>query len=186
MIDLLFASVLLIMAAAIVVLFAMLGELATRLPQPAVERGSTLKPIDGARIGHVSSWWPPQLSRLNDAKDGVLLVLSSACASCEGIGQQLQQGADLPDSEFGILVSCGNKDSGQDFIARHKLERFGFYIDKGGEWVRSEFNVMMSPSALFFNEGRLETALVFDDLKMLRKAGSDSQLPARVPRSAPV
>lgn len=187
MIDLLFAFVLLFMAAAIVVLFAMLGELAARIPQPSRTRlGSSIKPVEGARIGHVASWWPSQLSYLKDRRNGVLLVLSSACASCEDIGRQLQQAADARSSDFGILVSCGNAESGQDFISRHGIDKFSSYIDRGGEWVRGEFNVMMSPVALLFREGRLQAALVFDGLDALHKLGDDGELVSLIPTVANV
>lgn len=182
MIDLLFAFVLLFMAAAIVVLFAMLGELAARIPEPARTRfGSSIKLVEGARIGHVASWWPQQLAYLKEGRNAVLLVLSSACASCEDIGRQLRQGADSRASEFGILVSCGNAESGQDFLSRHGIRKANSYIDRGGEWVRGEFNVMMSPVALLFKEGRLQTALVFDDLDALHKIADDGQLLSPIP-----
>ncbi|TAN32069.1 hypothetical protein EPN29_10115 [bacterium] len=187
MIDLLFAFVLLFMAAAIVVLFAMLGELASRIPQPArLHSGPSIKPVEGARIGHVASWWPTQLAYLKEARDGVLLVLSSACASCEEIGVQFRKSEDPRISGFGILMSCGNIESGHDFIARHGLSKASSYIDKGGEWVRGEFNVMMSPVALFFREGRLQTALVFDDLDALHKLTDDGQSLYPIPTVANV
>ena len=171
MTELVFSVVLLVLAAAIVVLFAMFGELTARLPNlNAGYLDPKIVPLDEARLGSTPKSRPAPLRHLAEVDDGaaLLLVLSTACASCEGVGRQLAAARNGSRSKQpGILVSCADAHSGNEFIQRHALENFPTYVDEGGAWVSSSFGVQHSPTGLLIRGGRLESALIFTDLSAL-------------------
>jgi hypothetical protein len=164
-----FGFALLTLAAAIVVLFAMMGELSSRVPEPgAAQRDTTVRPVEDARIGHAPQVWP---AGLPDPADAVLLVLSTACGSCKDVAGQLGTDpahADWP--EVAVVVSTAGKQTGEEFVTTHGLDRFPHYIDEGGEWTVGEFGVQLSPTALVLRSGRLASAHVFNDVTSLRNA----------------
>jgi len=60
MVLVVFGVALLILAVAMVVLFAMMGELASRVPGPsAIRRDATVRSLDEAQLGSIPSSWPP-------------------------------------------------------------------------------------------------------------------------------
>src|SRR5215472_10394160 len=112
MVDAVLALTVLVLAAATAILFAMVGELASRIPEfSRATNPGQLQPIDGAQIGHVPDSWPVPLRHLAIIDKSVLLVLSSACASCEELGRQLQR--ERPSANMAVLVSCATRESGE-------------------------------------------------------------------------
>jgi hypothetical protein len=156
-----FGCALLVLTAAVVVLFAMLGELVARLPDP--QRGPAVLPIEEAAIGRSPDAWP---AALPDPQRCVLLVLSTACGSCANIAERLSEEPDW--EELGVVVSTAGRHTAEDFIARYGLARFRHYIDESGEWVGDQFQVRISPSALVFHAGRLTSAYTLNDPSGLR------------------
>lgn len=177
MIDVLFALVLLALVGAVVLLFAMFGELTARLPTLDIGYlDPTVTPLREARLGSAPDYWPEQLAPLLDANDGsaLLLVLSTACGSCENVAEQLTNEIDQQSSiDTGVVVSCGDRRLGENFIERHGLDGMPTYVDEGGEWVIASFGVQTSPSALAIRHWRLESAAVFTDVVALRAATTD-------------
>lgn len=159
---------LLVIAAAVVVLFAMLGELASRVPDPRPERHvPVVEPFAEVRSGHVARVWPAELP---DPERCVLVVLSTICGSCRKIASQLAERPGYAGwTELGVVVSTGDARKGQEFVARNGLEHFRHLIDEGGEWVASEFDTRLSPTALAFHGGRLIAAYTFNDVEALRQ-----------------
>ena len=87
-----FGIALLVVAAAVVVLFAMLGELATRIPAPGpTRRDPVVQPLEEARLGGVPAYWPPGLRQACGDRDLVLIVLSTVCSTCADIAFQLTE-----------------------------------------------------------------------------------------------
>jgi hypothetical protein len=169
--DVVFAAVLLLLAAAVVLLFAMMAELAARISTAGDgRRDLTLTPLEEARLGEAPGDWPEPLAAAAFTEDQTLLVvLSSACASCEDVAGQMSkelEAGEMPATA--VLVSCGDRAIGEDFVHRHGLQRMPCYVDDGGAWVKEAFGVQTSPSALVIRRGRLESALVFTDLSALR------------------
>jgi hypothetical protein len=180
MVDVVVAFTMLVLAAAIALLFAMVGELASRVPEfnRAINR-DPLRPVEGAKLGHVPASWPAALGNLAADENALLLVLSSACASCEDVGRQLHNVA--PNPGVALLVSCGSRETGEAFVARHDLKSIDHFIDVGGNWVRGEFGVMVSPAGLLLRRGRLESALIVQDLKSVFKLMSEpSPIPEHI------
>jgi hypothetical protein len=161
-----FGFALLVLAGAVVVLFAMLAELASRVPQP---EPPWVQPLEEARLGHVPAAYPADLADDVSEERHVLLVLSTVCQSCQAIAVQLvEDHADWAD--VALVISTADRRNGEDFVARHKLGRFTYYIDEGGDWVSGEFGVQTSPTALVLRNGRLASAYAFSDVATLRSA----------------
>lgn len=169
--DVLVALVLLTLAAAVTLLFAMLAEVNARLPPS--DRSAVTMPtmLEEAKLGASPSEWPPMLSRIgHDDMDALLLVLSPSCSACESVGSQLssQLGKDeLPSTNLAVVVPCSSETIGYDFVRRHGLDRSVAYVDVGGEWISTSFGVQTSPAALRIRDGILESAVVFNALSTL-------------------
>jgi hypothetical protein len=174
MIEIFFGAVLLILVAAVVLLFAMLGELNSRLPterEAAATRDDTIAPLEDALLGAEPGSWPqPLRDRLAGAGGpGIALVLSTACATCKDVATQVADELDRGGAgDLAVIVSTADRDRGEQFVRRYGLERVAHYVDEGGTWVSEAFNVRMSPTALVMRNGRLESALVFQDVQALR------------------
>lgn len=162
--------VLLVQAMAIVVLFAMLGELASRVPEP---RRPGVQAVGEAQLGAVPTVWPDEFSRVMRMEQPVLLVLSTVCNSCRSVAADLVNHTDW--TEAALVVSTSAADKGSGFVAEFALGGFPHYVDEGGSWVKNEFGVDTSPTALVFRGGQLVSAYTFSDLATLR-----SRLPEQV------
>jgi hypothetical protein len=167
------AIAVLVMAAAIVLLFAMMGELTARLPRLGVGyRDPTVRPLPEVRIGARAAHWPSELLQFANQDDAAcLVVLSTACATCEDVAQQMAEhlsgGSQVPT---GIVVSCADRRTGEEFVRRHGLDGFPVYVDEEGEWVSREFGARTSPSGLVLRQGVVDAAYVFGDMAALEKA----------------
>jgi len=164
-----FGFALLVLAVGMVALFAMFGELSARVAQAAPQtRSAEIIPLENTRLGHVPGSWPAELAGLRENLS-VLLVLSSACASCEDIAGQLRANPGFAArNEMGIVVSTAHPGTGEDFAARYGLKQFSHYIDDGGTWVTGEFGVQSSPCALVLDNGRLIASYIFHDVGALQ------------------
>ncbi|MES9542605.1 MULTISPECIES: hypothetical protein [unclassified Actinomadura] len=163
-----FGFALLLLTAAVVVLFAMLGELATRVPDPDDRPVPVVRPLDGTNIGREPGEWP---AGLPDRDDAVILVLSTVCASCQTIAKQLAAEPEhLAWAELGLVISTGAREGGEDFVTANRLGSYRHHVDEGGAWTRAEFAVEISPTALVFRGGRLASAHTFNDVAALRDA----------------
>lgn len=164
-----FGFALLILTISMVVLFAMFGELSARVAgaEPQI-RSTEIVPLENARLGHAPGIWPAELPG-ERADLSVLLVLSSACSSCDDIATQLHENPSYAQwNGLAIVVSTAHRVTGEDFITRHQLGQFPHYIDEGGSWVTGEFGVQSSPSALVLHGGELLAAYMFHDVGALR------------------
>ena len=165
-----FGIALLVVAAAVVMLFAMLGELATRIPAPGPpRRDPVVQPLEEARLGSIPAYWPPGLRQADGDRDLVLIVLSTVCSTCADIAFQLTEEPGHSDwGELAVVVSTGSESAGQSFITQHRLTAFRWFIDTGGDWISQQFGVRVSPTALAFSDGRLSSAYGFHDVAALR------------------
>jgi hypothetical protein len=168
------AFVVLLLAAATVVLFAMLGELYARVGGAA----ESTRPLQEAAVGQRPATWPAELARLADAPEAVLLVLSTACVSCNQVAEQLRDQPDpLPGLLAGVALSTPDEQRAETFIDRYGLPRESVYVDGGGRWITESFGVQTSPSALVLRDGELVSAVVFSDIETLKTAISPIKQP---------
>jgi hypothetical protein len=178
MMEIFFGAVLLLLVAAVVLLFAMLGELTSRLPterEAAAARDPEIWALEDARLGVEPSRWPAGLAGLSAAEapdpDAArpVLVLSTACSTCKDVAAQLSDELDQgAEADMAVIVSTAERERGERFVEQYGLQRLPHYVDEGGAWVADEFDVRMSPTALVMRGGRLESALVFQDVQALR------------------
>ena len=115
----LFGAVTLLLAAAVVVLFAMLGELYARVePGAGRDAASSVRLLTDVPVGRGPLTWPAELAEVRDADLGAVLVLSTACASCTRVAGHLAGGADLGAIPVAIVVSTVNFGGSTPFSSR--------------------------------------------------------------------
>ena len=164
------AFVVLLLAAAMVALFAMLGELYTRVGGAP----PTTDSLPEANVGQRPDAWPPELARLATAGDAALLVLSTACVSCNRVAEQLREAPDpLPGYVTGVALSTADDERAETFMRQYGLSGDAVYVDLGGDWVTKTFGVQTSPSALLLRDGQLVSAVLFTDIAALQSAAAD-------------
>lgn len=168
--NILFSVVLLILALAVVMLFAMYGELAARVESGGSGRKSTLVVLDEARLGRRPDRWPTEFGLLPQADVPVgVLVLSASCRSCARVASQLVSASDSWRGKLlGVVISAASIERAQEFQAANDLTGFTCYLDDGGEWVTGEFGIQSSPVALIMRSGKLDAAYILDDLDLMK------------------
>ena len=159
-----FGVALLLLACAVVLLFAMFGELAAKVGPALDGAASHVGPLDGAKIGAVPSSWPEQLDQVQTADHTLLLALSTSCSTCQKVAEQVSA-QDRPG--YVIALACPDQGTGAEFIRAHGLAGLPYYLDPAGEWLRTELGVQESPASLVFQHGQLVSARVFTDIRAL-------------------
>lgn len=162
---------LLVFTAALVLLYAMVGELAARVPRAAHDDGDGdfVTPLTDLRAGAAPASWPAELAALQGEERAVLLVLSPACSSCNRVARELAAtDADAFGLPLGVVVSSGDLRTGEEFAARHGLRRMPCLVDERGAWVTGSFGVRTSPAALVLARGVAAEAYVFGGFHTVR------------------
>jgi hypothetical protein len=165
--------VMLLVGGAIVLLFALTGELYARTgglegSPESTPGGTGVRPLEQARFGVRPRQWPEPFAGFGTGGPHLLLVLSTTCASCEEVAAQL---AGEPDTgDLGIVVTAADRGDVEHFVQRHDITRWPYLVDEGATWVSTEFGVKISPSAVVVKEGRLVSALLFSDVAAVRAA----------------
>lgn len=169
--DITFSVAIAVLAVAMVVLFAMLGELAAivkRIPSTP-NSGPLLRPIENAAIGRSPRAFPDgPLSRVAESEFAQLVVLSTSCKTCEDMAPAIR--AELqadPKGDVVLVVSSPNNHVGLDFTNRHRLDAVPHWIDGGGKWLREEVGIDVSPAYLLFSGGSLRSAMTFSSVAAL-------------------
>jgi hypothetical protein len=171
--ELFFGIVLLLLAGGMVVLFAMVGELASRVGEPsAPKRSPEVRPLAEARVGDAPAGWPGSLSALRSADRALLVVLSTVCGICRELAPAVAAAGSAGPALIGVVVTCGVEESGIEFVAGYGLDRLPHHIDVDGRWVRDDFNVQSSPVALIVAGGKVRAALLFNDVAALLDEGT--------------
>lgn len=165
LLEIFFGLILLLVVVAIVVLFAMFGELASRVPES--DRTGTVI-YDSAQIGTRPDQWPEPLRHCQDGT-AQLVVLSPTCTTCRSVAEQIMR-EPTPATELALVISCSTRESGEAFIQEHDLGALVHYIDVGGQWVTHGFGISVSPCALLLRDGMLVTALLFQEFATLQDA----------------
>jgi hypothetical protein len=135
-IDIVFGGVLLAVIAALVLLFAMLGELATRTPaDQQTVRGLDVRPIEEARLGVEPQAWPAPLAGISDtAGQTIVLVLSTVCSTCNDVAGQVaaERNVGLGD-DLAIVVSTGDLERAEAFLDTYGIGGSRHHIDVSGD-----------------------------------------------------
>lgn len=154
----------LIFATAIVILFAMLGQLWARIEAREVS-SSSARPLQGAKLGALTHSWPAQLTAgRDDASVRSLVVLSATCTTCQQIGRDLRSTQPPRDYISGVVVTGPRQREIEEFMADFGPFPVPTVPDASGDWVTGEFGVNSSPSLLLFEDMRLVEAYTFNHL----------------------
>jgi hypothetical protein len=170
------AIALLLLTIAMVVLYAMMGELASRLPAEEATPATWIHELVDFRDGASAAVWPEGLFPLASVTNAVLLVLSPICNTCSKVAAELGR---LPEGELGdslgLVVSAGNREVGEDFVETHSLGHIPHFVDEGGAWTTGNFDVNTSPTALMFKKGVLTEAYAFGTIEAIRPMVTKTQ-----------
>jgi len=168
-----FAFALLILAVAVGLLYAMCAELASRTGGVS---GAETEPVRYVRpLGRSSVYlrdsaaWPTALAGLRSNRDFLLVVLSTSCATCNTIGEQLsnQDWAERAEGRLGVVVSTADQEIAEEFIAKYRLNRLPCYLDVHGDWSAAALGLSVSPAGLIFHHGDLDETYVFNHIEPL-------------------
>lgn len=156
-----------VLAVAVVGLFAMMGELASRVPDPDQAQGvasgpGSLEPLAEARLNVAPDDWPPELAEVRDAARAHVIVFSASCATCRQIASGETGPLDVLPQPVAVMVSCPRQEAGDKFLATHPMiAKYPHVLDVRGDWLTNNFEVRTSPSVLVFEDGRLTSAHIF-------------------------
>jgi hypothetical protein len=158
-----------LLAIGMVALFAMMGELYARFGGPGSAAPAEAVLDVEAKLGGSASSWPGELASLGTAPDGLLIVLSASCVSCEDVARELSKDFQpVPGYETAVALTASDAKRAEAFLAGHDLPKDRVFVDVGGRWVIENFEVQSSPSALVFARGALVSATVFTSVNSLK------------------
>lgn len=167
---------------AVVGLFAMMGELASRVPEPESEQidpDAPPRPLEDVRLGAEPDSWPAELAEVADQPVAHVLVFGATCGTCRRILSGGTGPLDVLSPRPAIVISAAGSEAGAEFVAEHPmLADYPHAIDAGGEWLKRNFGVGISPTVLVLAHGRLQSAHTFSAATMLRNLPADTPQPS--------
>jgi hypothetical protein len=168
MVDLILAIALFVLTVAMVGLFAMMGELAARVPDDgAQEDTGPPRPIQQVALDVIPGKWIDEVAYLEQQEFGVAVVFSTSCASCQRIASGATGKLDLPP-DAAVVISSSSQELGEQFVEDNPmLRRYRHVVDPGGTWLTENLGVDISPSVLTFQYGRLTSAHTFATASVL-------------------
>ncbi|WP_163509071.1 hypothetical protein [Fodinicola acaciae] len=157
-----------VLAVAVCVLFAMVGELATRVLAPSeLQRGGAAAEtavIDGVSIGTEVSALPPTVggppADVEAPTDAGVLVLSTICTSCDAFARTLARSAKaekLP-GPLSVVISAPTAETAERFLSETGLKHvrtIAARFDQRGQWCREVLGVNTSPAFVRIVGGRV-------------------------------
>jgi hypothetical protein len=175
MVEIVLGVAVFVLAVAVVGLFAMMGELTSRIPEPEslpdlhrLVHPSTLDSppephsIPEALLDAAPAEWPAELAVVRDAELAHVLVFGSTCVTCGRIANGETGPLNVLPPPLAVVISCPLPKDGAEFLAKHPLVTdYPHLVDVGGTWLSSNFGVGISPSLLVFARGRLQSAHTF-------------------------
>ncbi len=170
----LFGIMLLILAIAIGVLFAMCAELAQRIGSSGGSTGTTatasyVRPVDrpGVYLRPDVSW-PREFDGIRSRDAFLLIVVSTSCNSCSIVADELGDGwAARAAGRLGLVISTADARRGTAFVAEHGLAGIPHIVDEDGTWTTESLGLSLSPVGLVFIAGRLHESYVFNQVEPL-------------------
>ncbi|WP_117211570.1 hypothetical protein [Allorhizocola rhizosphaerae] len=168
MVDIVLSVTVFLLTVAVIGLFAMMGELSSRVPaqEEVPQEAAPPQPIEEARLGAAPAQWPAELAQLSNADNAVIVVFSTLCTTCRRIAGG-QTG--LLTGVSGVLISCPGAGRGTEFLNEFPMLRdHPVALDVEGHWLTTNFGVDISPSVLVFERGRLLSAHTFTSAPSLQ------------------
>lgn len=173
MIEIVLALSVLVLAAGVILSYAMVGELAARFEESVLGNSvrSFVRPLQNAPINKYPRSWATALTAISRARRGALLVFSTSCISCERLAPSLPAAIQsFPIREVALAIASPRRELAESFIERHQLQLVRHWIDDAGKWLRDDVGVTTSPVCLVFDAGLLTAALSFSDFPILADA----------------
>lgn len=171
----LFAFVLLILAAAVGLLFAMCAELSQRVGAggtAAAPEARYVRPLGRPNV-YVRDTvaWPAPLAEVRARGDFMIIVLSTSCQTCHTIGEQLGTDGwpERTSDELALVLSTPDPYLAEEFVDKNKLQGVRRFVDTGGDWTEAELGLTMSPVGLIFRQGELMESYVFNHIETVWK-----------------
>jgi len=170
----LFGIMLLILAVAIGVLFAMCAELSNRIGTSGGGTGTGtvanyVRPVGRPEVYlREDVTWPQELAGVSSRDAFLLLVLSTSCQTCGTAADELADGwAARGAGRLGLVISTPGISRATTFVSDHGLADIPLFIDDGGEWVTRSLGLSLSPVGLVFIDGRLHESYVFNNVETM-------------------
>jgi hypothetical protein len=160
-----FAFALLILACAVGLLFAMCAELASRGGGNAAE----IEPARYVRPLGRSNVYLRETTALRGNDDFLLLVLSTSCATCNTIVEQLGRDdwANRSAGQLGVVLSTPDRELADGYVDKYGLAALPLYVDVNGDWSEAALGLSLSPAGLIFHHGDLDETYVFNQIDPL-------------------
>ena len=159
----------LVLTAAVVFLFAIVGELASRIPDADSAGAGHATALEDFHHGARAASWPAVLPGADEGRRTVLFVLSTACSTCNLVAAELVEHPSRDvGGRLGLVVVSPTVSIGEEFIDQQNLHDVPHFVDEGGQWVAGNFGVTLSPAALVFEDGELVRAFTFSSVTLLR------------------
>jgi hypothetical protein len=169
----LFGFMLLILAVAIGLLFAMCAELSQRIGSSSGAGTANVEgyvhPVERPGVYlRPDAVWPREFDSITSRDAFLLIVLSTVCTTCASVAGQLGQGwAERGTGRLGIVISTPDVQRGVSFVADHHLDGIPHIIDEDGAWTAATLGLSLSPVGLFFISGSLQGTYTFNQVEML-------------------
>lgn len=164
--NVVFAIAILLLAVSVIVLFAMLGELASRLQSTSASRDLSYQPLELADTTIPGEFPSPLPSGLD-----TVVALSSACLSCRALLRDAKDLFDALGSKGGVILACRSEEDGKGFLTQAGVSaarRSLIALDPGGEWLRHHLELDVSPSVIFLS-GADPRGFAFGSVQALRQ-----------------
>lgn len=173
----LFGFLLLILAVAVSVLFAMCAELSQRISSSSggtaansMSQNAYARPLDRPNVYlRPDAIWPAEFDGITSRNAFLLIVLSTSCASCSSVADELgsQWAAERITGRVGIVISTPDIHRGASFVAQHQLGDIPHIIDEDGIWTTRTLGLSLSPVGLVFIGTDLRASYVFNRVEPL-------------------
>ena len=193
MAEIVLAVAVFLLTVAVVGLFAMMGELASRVPAAEDEPDAAAppQPLPDAVLGAEAAGWPAEIAHLSEAEHAALVVLSPVCTTCRRIASGATGPLRIPAPASGVMVSSPSERRGVEFVDEHPMLReYPVALDVEGSWLTGNFGVDVSPSVLIFERGRLRSVHTFTSVAALTQLSTvhnhheEEEFSARKPAKA--
>lgn len=171
--TILFAFMFLVVALAIVMLFAMNAEILRRLESrphsDEAERSDAFWSLTRPEIYIRDDIpWHAELDTLRGGGGFLILVFSTVCTTCNTAAAELGTfWKDQNSCRIGVVISTPNSNEADSFMSRHSISTIPHFVDADGEWVKSKFGVTFSPVAMIIEDDTLRAVYGFQHVPPL-------------------
>jgi hypothetical protein len=150
----------LLLCIATAILFAMVGQLAARLPEFQGQQAGPVQRLEELERGRPAPSWaapPAPLGNGHGQSLYGLLVLSTICTTCSQLAKELA--ARAPDSlplPLKLVLSTPLKRADADaYVRRYRLDAYRPLIDEQGARCKDDLGLMISPALVMIRQGRI-------------------------------